>query len=98
MINPELGSPTGSGLGAGLSRSATPAGILEATWEELVLAIANPRLQPAAAPTIPPNTPMTLLPFIIPAHNAGLLTARRRPTTFNFPTVNNSVAQPALWD
>jgi len=98
MVNPELGSSTSSGLGAGLSRSATPAGTLEAVWEELVLAITNPRLQPTAASTIPPNTPMTLLPFIIPAHNAGLLMARGRPTTFNFPTVNTSAAQAALWD
>jgi len=98
MVNPEPGSSTGSGLEAGLSCSATPAGILEATWEELVLAITNPRLQPTAAPTIPPNTPMTLLLFIIPAHNTGLLTARRRPTMFNFPTVNTPAAQAALWD
>jgi len=98
MVNPEPGSFTGSGLGAGLSRSATPAGTLEAAWEELVLAIANPHLQPAAAPTILPNTPITLLPFIIPAHNPGLLAARERPTTFNFPTVNTLAAQAALWD
>jgi len=98
MVNLEPGSSTGSGLGAGLSRSATPAGTLEPAWEELVLAIANPHQQPAAAPTILPNTPMTLLLFIIPAHNAGLLTARGGLTMFNFPTVNTSAAQTALWD
>jgi len=98
MVNPELGSSTTSGLGTSLSLSATPAGIVEAAWEELVLPIANPRLQPAAAPTIPPNTPMTLLLFIIPAHNTGLLMAHGRPTTFNFPSVNISAVQAALWD
>ena len=72
-------------------------GTLKATWEELVPAITNPHLQPTGAPTILPNTPMTLLPFIILAHNAGLLIAPRRPSTFNFPTVNTSAAQAALW-
>jgi len=98
MVNPEQGSSAGSGLGAGLSRTATPANTIEAAWEQLVQAIANPRLQPAAAPTIPPNTSMFLLPFIFSAHNTGLLTARGRPTTFNFPTVNPPAAQAALWD
>jgi len=98
MVNPEPGSSTGAGLGAYLSSSATPGGMLEAAWEELVQAIANPYLQPAAAPTIPPNTPMGLLPFIMPAHNAGLLIARGRPTEFRFPTVNSPAAQAALWD
>jgi len=97
MVNLVPGFSTSSGLGAGLSRSATPAGTLEAAWEELVLAIANPHLQPAVASTILPNTLITLLSFIIPIHNAGLLTARRRPTTFTFPTVNTSAAQAALW-
>jgi len=98
MVNPEPGSSTGAGLGAGLSHSATPGSTLEATCEELVQAISNPCLQPTAAPTIPPNIPMSLLPFIIPAHNAGLLTARGRPTQFNFSTVNTAAAQAALWD
>ena len=76
MVNPALGSLTSADLGAGLSRSATTGSTLEAAWEELVQAIANPHLQPTAAPTIPPNAPMSLLPDIIPVHNAGLLTAR----------------------
>jgi len=98
MVNPEPGSSTGASLGAGLSVFGTPGSTLEAAWEELVQAISNPRLQPAAAPTIPPNTPMSLLPFIIPIHNAGLLTACGRPTEFRFPTVNTPAAQVALWD
>ena len=41
---------------------------------------------------------MSLLPYIIPAHNGGLLTARGRPTEFRFPPVNTPAAQAALWD
>jgi len=60
--------------------------------------MANPHLQPAAALTISLNTPMSLLPYIIPAHNAGLLTARGRPIEFRFPPVNTLAAQAALWE